>query len=100
MPKHQRERGVRRAPTRRRWGAADVPAPAQHVLGQIGAQNRVAVGERARALDHVLQLADVPGPAVGFERGEGVGSTGLHASLPIAAEERLNKQRDVAGSLA
>src|SRR5690606_20805372 len=56
-----------------------------------------------RPLEHVLELADVAGPRVGLEGGEGVvGDAGdrLLQALVELLDDVLDEQRDVAGPLA
>ena len=51
------------------------------ILG--GGPNRIRVGQEHRALDHVLELADVAGPGVAAQQGLGLG--GELAGLPTHA---------------
>src|SRR6202166_2015898 len=47
--------------------------------GQVGLGEPVALAQQHRAFDHVLELADVAGPAVSAEAGEGAARDAVHA---------------------
>ena len=55
-----RQREPWRLPARR--GEGERPRAGLDVLGKVAPRDRVAVGERARALDNVLQLTYVAAP--------------------------------------
>jgi hypothetical protein len=61
------------------------------------------VGQDDGAIDRVLQLADVAGPVVGGEQGQGLGAGADHALAFLdieAADEVLDQGRDVLAPLA
>ena len=65
------------------------------MVGQVPARHRLAVGQRARALDDVLQLPHVARPAVALERGHGVVVDAADAPLSVALEEGVGEQAHV-----
>src|SRR6266545_4743290 len=83
-------------PGRRRHGGPH----AQHVVGQVPSRHRVAVGQRAGTLDHVLELADIARPAVSLEGGHGVVGDAADAALSVAREEGAGEEAHVPRPLA
>ena len=86
---------------RRRCGGAGRRRPAGEL--QVVAGDLRAAGQDQRALDHVLQLADVPRPGVGAERGHRRGVDPAHrlaGAGRVLLQEVLGQMRDVARPIA
>src|SRR5438445_11425825 len=73
---------------------------AQHLRWQVVRLDLLALREDDRALDGVEQLADVAGPRVPLERGEGTGAEALGAVGRVRRDEVVGEERDVLGPLA
>ena len=73
------------------------------MIGEIPRPDHGAIAERARPLDHVLELAHVTGPGMSLEPRQGFGFDPLERTLavpPEAAQEMMRKQAHVARPLA
>src|SRR5262245_10660159 len=68
-----------------------------HVFREILDRDQRPIGERAGALDHVLELPNVSGPAVLVERLRRGAIQSGHASLAEPLQERLGQQPHIAG---
>src|SRR3990172_3611095 len=74
-----------------------------NVQGQLPQRDGLALGQGHRALDDVLQLADVAGPVVLIQRGRGARGEALHLAGELAvvlADEVLYQKGDVVAALA
>ena len=88
------DRGCRRAADRRPAAAAP-----RHVSWQIGALDAVALAEQDRALEHVLELADVAGPVCASSAASASSEMPVIVLLEPLVElldDVLDEQRDVA----
>src|SRR5947207_6380860 len=88
-----RQREPWRLPARR--GEGERPRAGLDVLGKVAPRDRVAVGERARALDNVLQLTYVARPRVRLDCRPRVVREGPHPLLAVALAERVSQAPDV-----
>ena len=69
----------------------------------VGRRDRQAVGHDHRALDHVLELADVARPRMRLDRGDRVGQDRHRAAALLGGElahERMREQRRIALAVA
>src|SRR5262249_61166354 len=65
--------------------------------GEVAPLDARPVGERAGALDHVLQLAHVPRPPIRLQGVERVGLETGHAIQAVLLQEALREKADVSG---
>jgi hypothetical protein len=72
-------------------GHFDATSASAYMLGQVAGRDRIALGQRGHALDHVLQLAHVPGPRIGFEDRDGVVVEAVPPALAVTLEERVDE---------
>lgn len=72
-------------------------------FGEVSQIDRLTFGERERAVERVLEFADVPGPVVAFERRERRGREPVRAPLAGglgAGKMRLGEEPDVLAPLS
>jgi hypothetical protein len=94
------ERGGRAMPF---WGRSlepSLPRLSKEVVGQIARGNDRMIDQAGCPLDHLLQLPDVERPAVSPKNTQGLLGEDLPPRPPlIAAQEVVDEERDILGSL-